>query len=298
MNRRVRAKGRVRYVWVGLLLVACGGVVSKPQGGGESHFLERCVEDCSDGLECVAEVCTRGCLVGESSCADLEPTAVCTDQSIEPGAIAVCDIGCSSAGDCAGLGSGFGCAAGFCRKLVTEPSPEPPLDAGPGWSYPGQFSEELYNAAYGECRGVALLPLEDGVTWIEGPVSEFEATNGAIGDWTGRAISPWGDWDLVFSLRADGTYSARGPNEEHPALYWGSDLDSPLKRWALTGPSLRGAGGLIDVVHWDAGEGFHVSGHQGYLDCMHSDAELRRLRFEFWGDDSVGGPVVYDLWRL
>src|SRR6187397_468114 len=108
MNPRARAKGRMarlRYVSAGLLLIACGGVLSKPQGGGESHFLERCVEDCSGGLECVADICTRGCLVGESSCSDLLPTAICTDQSIEPGAIAVCDVGCESASDCSGLGA-------------------------------------------------------------------------------------------------------------------------------------------------------------------------------------------------
>jgi hypothetical protein len=130
MNPRAKTKGRMRYVLVGLLLIACGGVLSKPQGGGESHFLERCVDDCGGGLECVADVCTRGCLVGESSCTDLLPAAICTDQSIEPGAVAVCDVACSSAGDCAGLGADFECEIGFCRQPPILPSPEPPLDAG------------------------------------------------------------------------------------------------------------------------------------------------------------------------
>src|SRR5687768_6719707 len=105
-NPRVPVGGRrtrLRYIWAGLLLLACGGVLSKPQGGGESHFLYRCVEQCRGGLECISDICTRRCLVGESSCADLSSAAVCTDRSIEPGAVAVCDVGCESASDCAGL---------------------------------------------------------------------------------------------------------------------------------------------------------------------------------------------------
>ncbi|HKY35797.1 MAG TPA: hypothetical protein VJN18_07660 [Polyangiaceae bacterium] len=106
---------RLRYLVLVVGLVACGGAFGTHTAGGESHFLRQCSEKCGDGLECVSGVCTRGCLVAEGGCGDLAPGAVCTAASIEPGAIAVCDVSCDADRHCAALGAGFSCAGGFCR---------------------------------------------------------------------------------------------------------------------------------------------------------------------------------------
>jgi hypothetical protein len=83
--------------------------------GGESHFLGYCDSDCRSGLSCISGVCTRSCLVEEPDCDDLHERAVCTNESIEPGNVAVCDVACDEAADCSGLGSTFRCDDGYCR---------------------------------------------------------------------------------------------------------------------------------------------------------------------------------------
>lgn len=124
------AKYRVgRFLVWGMLLGACGGIVGKPTVGGESHFLRKCGEgsgDCGTGLTCVAGVCTRGCLVRTDKCDDLFPQATCTDESIEPGELAVCDVSCVDDMACSGLGNTFVCNDGFCRgPSVALPSTQP-----------------------------------------------------------------------------------------------------------------------------------------------------------------------------
>jgi hypothetical protein len=125
---------RPRYWVLALAMVACGGSLGKRTAGGESHFLEVCAESCSEGLECITGVCTRSCLVESPDCKDLSPRAVCTNQSIEPGAVAVCDVGCARARDCTGLGDDFECRAGFCRAGTL---PDPPSNVGGAGGGPG-----------------------------------------------------------------------------------------------------------------------------------------------------------------
>jgi hypothetical protein len=98
------------------LAVGCGGATSAPPVvGGETHFLRSCSETCGDGLACIGGICTRSCLVAEASCDDLASGATCTAASVEPGAVAVCDLACAGAGDCSALGGDYACEAGFCR---------------------------------------------------------------------------------------------------------------------------------------------------------------------------------------
>jgi hypothetical protein len=104
---------------------ACGGQTTPPAiVGSESHFLMRCTDTCDSELSCIAGLCTRSCIAGVDSCTDLASTAVCTNQSVEPGAVAVCDVSCSEREDCAALGDEHVCDAGFCRLEV--PSETPP----------------------------------------------------------------------------------------------------------------------------------------------------------------------------
>ena len=91
---------RFRHVVLALVVAACGGTIGKRTAGGESHFLKACPGDCGAGLECISGVCTRGCVVGKSECSDLAPGATCTNQSIEPGRVAVCDLACDRDRDC------------------------------------------------------------------------------------------------------------------------------------------------------------------------------------------------------
>lgn len=123
-------KTKWRYAVLVALLAACGGVTSTPTVGGESHFLQDCEDGCGAALECISGVCTRSCLVGKDSCADLAGGAVCTDASIEPGAVAVCDLACDSGSECLKLGSFFVCEEGFCRDGVHKT--EPPSAGGSG----------------------------------------------------------------------------------------------------------------------------------------------------------------------
>jgi hypothetical protein len=105
----------LRWLLAGVLAVGCGGAVGNGQSTGESHFLDYCTSSCGDGLECISGICTRGCLVGDSQCGALNSNATCTNESVEPGNVAVCDVACQSTSDCAALGTEHECKAGYCR---------------------------------------------------------------------------------------------------------------------------------------------------------------------------------------
>lgn len=119
-SRRSRWGAALALLWV----VACGGALGGPHVGGESHFLLHCGEGCGPGLECVSDVCTRACRIDSGDCSDLAESAKCTNESIEPGSLAVCDVACERSTDCSKLGTAFTCDAGFCRgPIPTEPGP-------------------------------------------------------------------------------------------------------------------------------------------------------------------------------
>jgi hypothetical protein len=97
--------------------LACGGSTRQlPSVGSESHFLAYCSAGCAEGLDCIGGICTRSCLTEQAGCGDLSAAASCTNQSVEPGQVAVCDVGCQGDVACSGLGSGFACESGFCRQ--------------------------------------------------------------------------------------------------------------------------------------------------------------------------------------
>lgn len=146
---------------VATLLVACGGSLGGAQTSGESHFLRRCDDSCLGGLSCIANVCTRSCLVGKSSCGDLASAATCTDQSIEPGAVAVCDQACTQTSDCAALGRSFACDDGFCR------GPKDSGGGGRGGAGPGSSGGSGGGAGAGSSgagTGILVMECPEGVT--------------------------------------------------------------------------------------------------------------------------------------
>lgn len=102
--------------WPLATAIGCGGgVASQPVLGGESHFLARCAGSCGDGLDCIGGVCTTGCLVSDVASCSGFPGAACTADSVEPGAVAVCDVACMNDGDCRAVGDAHRCDAGYCR---------------------------------------------------------------------------------------------------------------------------------------------------------------------------------------
>lgn len=116
-NERTRAGWFFSAAVLVALAGACGGAASTPRPslGSESHFLARCSDECGGGFDCIGGICTRSCLTDGMSCDDLGASVECTNQSVEPGEVAVCDARCASDADCSGLGVGYQCSSGFCR---------------------------------------------------------------------------------------------------------------------------------------------------------------------------------------
>ena len=96
----------------------CGRIAKNgPEVGGESHFLHWCNGSCEeDGLECISGLCTQPCVVAEPNACGAFSGASCTDRSIEPGAVAICDVACAGDTDCAPLGRDYQCQTSFCPR--------------------------------------------------------------------------------------------------------------------------------------------------------------------------------------
>lgn len=95
--------------WLG-----CNGVTDQG-GSGETHFLAYCADgtSCGDGLECVCGVCTERC-DDDGSCRAHSDAATC--QPSDCSAQRTCDVECGRDQDCAGLGAGYACDTGRCRR--------------------------------------------------------------------------------------------------------------------------------------------------------------------------------------
>lgn len=148
-----------------VLAGACGGTTANtPSLGSESHFLARCEGSCAAGLDCIGGICTRACLTASSSCTDLSPGASCTDQSVEPGAVAVCDVGCSALGDCAQLGDGYSCVDSFCRT-----GDEPAGSTGMPQPAPGALSCESFadQSPPPDQRGFSIINRSPSVLYLQ-----------------------------------------------------------------------------------------------------------------------------------
>jgi|GEM_PF-3244529 len=99
-----------------LFLGGCNGKIVDPSLGSESHFLTYCSESCGDGFACIGGICTETCVVaGEDACGEIHSGAICTNESVEPGSVAVCDMPCTGSIDCGSLSPAHACFEGFCR---------------------------------------------------------------------------------------------------------------------------------------------------------------------------------------
>jgi hypothetical protein len=130
-------------------------------------------------------------------------------------------------------------------------------------------------------------------------VAFLEALRSAmIGHWYGNVTTPWVPAYAAFlSFEPTGHYASRSLNPDEPAFYYGTDLDTDLKRWALTDLTVLGAAsGTIDIAFNYGGANFGLPGWAGELSDVTVDTAGNRLRLSF--STSTGyGPVRFDMWR-
>jgi len=121
------------------------------------------------------------------------------------------------------------------------------------------------------------------------------------GRWQGLATSPWTTpYRVEIGFTADGHYSGRCTELSSDcclAFYYGSDDDSPIKRYRVEDATLSGnVFGEIDVAFAYDDE-YGLPGWQGELTNIRRDASGNGLRFSFSRSDGYG-PVEYDLRRV
>ncbi len=143
-----------------------------------------------------------------------------------------------------------------------------------------------------QLEGWAAVAARDGTRWIvNGEAAILIALQGRIvGSWTGTVATPWvGSYRVSIAFR-NGTYSARALSGSNPALYWGSDTDSPLKTYAIRDVAADGMASGDIVLYWDAGKSTLV--HQLTDIAFQGD----RLLFRIW-HPGASGPISFDLTR-
>lgn len=125
---------------------------------------------------------------------------------------------------------------------------------------------------------------------------------GMAGDWRGFSSTPWvPPYAVTMSFNADGHYGGKcvwSSNECCEALYYGTDDDTPLKRYSLDSVTTTGeVNGRIDIIYGSPTVPYYESGYQGTLQNAQLDATGNRLRFDFiYGGEY--GPLHYDLQRV
>ena len=125
------------------------------------------------------------------------------------------------------------------------------------------------------------------------------------GQWQGVVTTPWvAPYAVTLGFTSDGGYSAHcdqnsdfgGGSGCCRAFYYGSDLDSDLKRWTLSSVNEQGTvAGDIDIA-FHYGADFGLPAWPGKLANLDYDRTEDRLRFEFWHEGY--GPVQFDLERV
>ncbi|MDB4982320.1 MAG: hypothetical protein JWM82_3072 [Myxococcales bacterium] len=120
-----------------------------------------------------------------------------------------------------------------------------------------------------------------------------------VGHWYGNVTTPWQPTYAAYvSFEASGHYATRSLDPHEPAFYYGTDLDTDLKRWALTYLPVPGgvAYGTIDIAFDHGGGKFGLPAWNGELRDVTVDTAGNRLRLSFWRSDGYG-PVDFDGWR-
>jgi hypothetical protein len=119
-----------------------------------------------------------------------------------------------------------------------------------------------------------------------------------VGHWYGNVTTPWvATYGAFLSFEASGHYASRSLDPSEPAFYYGTDLDTDLKKWALTDLAVLGAAsGTIDIAFNYGGSNFGLPTWAGELSDVTVDTAGNRLQLSF--STSTGyGPVRFDMWR-
>lgn len=121
--------------------------------------------------------------------------------------------------------------------------------------------------------------------------SLVELQEGIVGTWVGCLTTPWVPrYQVTITFRADGTYSSVAEEAViHPALYYGTDDDSPEKVYELNDlqDDLEGIG-QIDIVFWEGNT------NRGELRNIRLTGD--ELEFEFFHRGEYG-PLLFQLYR-
>lgn len=132
-------------------------------------------------------------------------------------------------------------------------------------------------------------------TWSEcacGSPPLMRLRNGVLGTWIGTATTPWvAPYGVTFTFDSYTHYSAHSLEGGNPALYYGTDEDSPEKKYDITDIQDNGDGvGIIDVVF---GPGNFT---RQVLSGIALSADGNTLTF-WYLEGGTHGPLQYDLQR-
>lgn len=118
---------------------------------------------------------------------------------------------------------------------------------------------------------------------------------GMNGSWVGMVTTPWVQpYPVAVEFREDGTYSARNleTGNGQPALYYGTDEDSPFKTFLLDSVKSNGDATGEITVYFDVGTS--VADEMRHVRLGPGG---RTLSLEMWHFGSYG-PVRLDLTRM
>jgi hypothetical protein len=179
-------------------------------------------------------------------------------------------------------------ASGYWWYRVTDLSVELGGDIQAGWVASADMDGTPWIGPSPEaCRDYPYAAAEISIGTLAELQKGFQAT------WAGCLTTPWVEpyW-VTVTFRDDGTYSAAAvnPPDGLPAFYYGTDADSPLKRYALNDlqDSLNGIG-QIDIVF------SATSVNRGELRNIKLMGDW--LEFEFFHRGQYG-PLTYRLYRI
>jgi hypothetical protein len=179
------------------------------------------------------------------------------------------------------------------EPVLTEDSAARILDWIP--TRPGKYSAHATVEYGGKTVDVyvVIIILESG------DASQLEKIRkGALGRWRGTVTTPWvAPYEIEMELRADGTYSAHSigqdDSSDYPALYYGTNEDSPLKTWSLDDVKANGdASGEIQVLF-----GVVYTTTVDEIRHLRLGADGTTLSFEMWHFGQYG-PVRCELTRV
>jgi hypothetical protein len=120
-----------------------------------------------------------------------------------------------------------------------------------------------------------------------------------IGDWKGSVTVPpnWlaDKYNAQVIFNEDLTYSVKSIDYS-PVFYWGSDADSPYKKYSIDGIQADGkAFGTLLLTFPDTISEYDTT--RGSLENIYFSNYFNTLNFEFWDHDQHG-PVAFSLHRI